>query len=322
MLQREAMGNAQDSEDGVDVARALERAAGSALVVPAPELATFVVTGGDRQTWLNGLITCDLAPLKVRDAAYGLFVEKKGRVLADAIVLLEATRLFLAVPRAIVGELQALLEHHLIMEDAQIEEGAFEVELVHGPRAGEVVAGACAAGALGGALDRTGLGGGVLFFPAQSLGEVRAARDASLTAVGGMLGDDRAWEALRLSRGVPQFGADFDATNYPQEAGLEKRAVSFSKGCYLGQEVVFMLEKRGHVKRRLVTLQVASDLPPPRGASVLDENREEVGTVTSAAIVPTVGGPVAMAMVKRAKAETGLALEILGARATVIGPAS
>lgn len=315
------MGNAKDSEDGVDVARALERAAAGALVVPAAELATFVVTGKDRQSWLNGLITCDLAPLKDGDCAYGLFVEKRGRITADAVVFLGPDRLLLAVPRGLAGDLKALLEHHLIMEDVEIEEGAFEVEFVHGPRFGDVLAAARGAGAAGGPLDRTGLGGAVLFLPAQSIAAIRSARDAALTGMNGMVGDDRAWEALRLDRRVPQFGADFDGTTYPQEAGLEKRAVSFSKGCYLGQEVVFMLEKRGHVKRLLVTLRVASDLPPPRGATVLDANREEVGTVTSAAIVPTAGGPVAMAMVKRGKAEVGAVLEVLGAASTVIGPA-
>jgi folate-binding protein YgfZ len=132
-----------------------------------------------------------------------------------------------------------------------------------------------------------------------------------------MLGDDRAWEALRLDRAVPEFGADFDATTYPQEAGLEKRAVSFSKGCYLGQEVVFMLEKRGHVKRRLVTLRVDGDLPP-RGAEVRGADGEVVGNVTSAARVPTAGGPLAMAMVKRALATAGAELIVAGAKATVV----
>ncbi len=86
-------------EDVAAVADALGRAARSALVVPAPERATFVVSGADRQTWLNGLISCDLAPLKGGDAAYGLFVEKKGRILADAVVLVDAERILLAVPR-------------------------------------------------------------------------------------------------------------------------------------------------------------------------------------------------------------------------------
>ena len=306
-------------EDGVDVAHALERAQNSALVIPAPELATLVVTGADRQAWLNGLMTCDLAPLKDGDAAYGLFVAQKGRIVADAVVAVEATRILMGVARAVVGELRASLERHIIMEDAEIAEGAFEVEMVHGPRAGDVLARTRAAGGLGGSLDRTGLGGAVLFLAAQSLARGRGARDAALASVGGMLGDDRAWEALRLDRRVPQFGADFDAATYPQEAGLEKRAISFSKGCYLGQEVVFMLEKRGHVKRRLVTLRVGSDLPPPRGADVLDADGENVGSITSAAIVPSAGGPVAMAMVKRARAEEGVELSVVGAKATVLG---
>ncbi len=214
-----------------------------------------------------------------------------------------------------------MLEHHLIMEDAAVDEGAFEVEHIHGPRSADVLAAVRGAGAFGGLLDVTGLGGAVAFVPAQSLASVRAARDVALAGIEGIVGDDRAAEALRLDRRVAQFGADFDQTTYPQEAGLEKRAVSFSKGCYLGQEVVFMLEKRGHVKRLLVTLRVASELPPPRGAAVLDAGGEEVGAVTSAAIVPSAGGPVAMAFVKRARSEAGVELSVAGARATVIGAA-
>ena len=315
-------GKRQDGgEDGVEVARALERAAASALVIPAPELGTLVVTGGDRQTWLNGLITCDLAPLQTGDVAYGLCVAQKGRIEADAVVAIEESRMLLAIPRAALSEVRASLERHVIMEDVEIADGAYEVEAVHGPRAGEVLAAARVAGAHGGLLDRTGLGGAVLFLPAQSLAAAREARDAALASVAGMLGDDRAWEALRLERGVPQFGADFDASTYPQEAGLEKRAISFSKGCYLGQEVVFMLEKRGQVRRKLVTLRVESELPPPRGADVLDASGEKVGTVTSAAIVPSAGGrtPIAMAMVKRASAEEGVELSVAGAKAKVTG---
>lgn len=315
------MAHADDGIDGVDVRRALAAASTSALAVPAPELAAFVVTGKDRQTWLNGLVTCDLAPLKVGDAAYGLFLEKKGRVVADVTVVLDSERLLLALPRAVAADVRAMLEHHLIMEDAEVAEGAFDVEAVHGPRAADVLAGVRAAGAAGAALDPTGLGGCVYFVPAQAIDAVREARDRALASVGGLLGDDRAWEALRLERRVAEFGADFDATSYPQEAGLEKRAVSFSKGCYLGQEVVFMLEKRGHVKRFLVTLRVEGDTPPPHGAPVVDAAGEAVGTVTSAAIVPSVGGPVAMAMVKRGKGEPGAALVVGGELATVIGAA-
>jgi folate-binding protein YgfZ len=306
-------------EDGVDVGLALARAAGAALSIPAPERATIVVTGTDRTTWLNGLVTCDLAKLAPGGAMYGLFVQPKGRVSADAIVLADEDRLLVAVPRSLAEELRATLDKYLVMEDAELGEGAYAVEMVHGPRAGEVLAAMRAAGARGGPLDRTGLGGAVAFVPAQSIQSVHSARDAALAQVGGLLGDDAAWEALRLERRVPDFGADFDATTYPQEAGLERRAVAFDKGCYLGQEVVCMLELRGHVKRRLVALRVESDLPPPRGAEVTDDAGEKVGEVTSAALVPTAGGPVALAMVKRAKSDEGTTLAVAGARARVLG---
>jgi folate-binding protein YgfZ len=306
-------------EDGVDLGVALDRAAKAALVIPAPERATLVVSGKDRVTWLNGLVTCDLAKLAPGGATYGLFVQPKGRVLADAVIVADEDRLLVAVPRALAEELRATLDKYLVMEDAEIGEAVFVVEMIHGPRAGDVLAAMRAAGASGGAIDRTGLGGAIAFTPAQSIGPVHSARDAAIAAAGALLGDDAAWEALRLERRVPDFGADFDATTYPQEAGLEKRAVAFDKGCYLGQEVVCMLELRGHVKRKLVALRVESDLPPPRGAEVKDEAGEKVGEVTSAAIVPTAGGPIALAMVKRAKSDEGTKLAVGGAAARVLG---
>jgi folate-binding protein YgfZ len=299
-------------------ASAVETATRAAIVVPAGELATLVVTGADRRTWLNGLITCDLAPMKDGEATYGLFVTQKGRVLSDAIVLLDGERVLLAVPRAVLGDLRASLEHYLIMEDAELVDGDFDVALVHGPRASDVSAKMVAAGARGAALDRTGLGGAVVFIARSDAEAVRAARDEGLGVVNGVVGDEAMWEAIRLERRVPRFGADFDGTTYPQEAGLEKRAVSFSKGCYLGQEVVCMLEMRGHVKRKLVTLRIAGDAPAP-GAEVKDADGETVGAITSVAVAD---GVVAMAMVKRAKSESGTALRVGESAATVVDAAS
>ncbi len=105
-------------------------------------------------------------------------------------------------------------------------------------------------------------------------------------------------EALRLELGVPAFGIDFDDKMYPQEAALEKRAVSFEKGCYLGQEVVCMLEIRGHVKRRLVSF--VADARVERGAAVTDDAGEEIGKVSSSADSPTIGKPIGLAMIKLA----------------------
>lgn len=288
-----------------------------ALAVQHADLAALVVTGSDRVTWLNGMLTCDLAKRAQGSAAYGLVVERKGHVLADVVVVVDdpGERVLLVVPVFTVESLRAHLEHYLVMEDCEIAvANAWEVWSVHGPRAARALEAARAAGGVGGNLDRTGLGGAVLLAPPDATREVGAAIAGVAT-----VGDDAGWEALRLERGVPRYGVDFDDKSYPQEAQLEKVAVSFDKGCYLGQEVVCMLEMRGHVKRKLVPVVLdAEGAPPPRGAQVTDEAGEPVGEVTSAGTSPTLGKPVAMAMVKRAFAEAGKRLVVAGASGEVV----
>jgi folate-binding protein YgfZ len=289
------------------------------LAVPQVDLATLVVTGKDRVSWLNGLLTCDLAKRPEGTAVYGLAVARNGRVIADATVVFDEAgeRLVVSVPEMVARELRAHLEHYLVMEDAEVAAATdgFEVWALHGPRAGDALAAALAAGALGGTLDLTGLGGAVAIAPVDRSREVAAAVAGAPHAI---VGDDAGWEALRLERGVPRFGVDFDDKTYPQEAGLEKTAVSFDKGCYLGQEVVCMLELRGHVKRKLVSLVVDATDPPARGAAVTDEAGTAAGEVTSAGASPTLGRTVALAMVKRALAQPGTDVRVAGAHGEVV----
>jgi tRNA-modifying protein YgfZ len=206
------------------------------------------------------------------------------------------------------------------MEDVEFAERADDVALwaVHGPRAVEVLAAARRSGAVGGAIDRTDLGGAVVFFTGSRVAAARAVIEDAVRQVGGTLGDTLGWQALRLERGVPEFGVDFGETTYPQEAGLEKIAVSFQKGCYLGQEVVCMLELRGHVKRRLASLVLEGGAPPPAGAAVADEAGVQSGEVTSASHSPTLGRPVALAMLKRAAAESGRQVTVGSVRGEVV----
>jgi folate-binding protein YgfZ len=140
---------------------------------------------------------------------------------------------------------------------------------------------------------------------------------AALTAVATM-GDRQGWEALRLEHAVPRFGVDFDDKTYPQEARLETSAVSFDKGCYLGQEVVCMLQMRGHVKRRLASVVVEGSLVPGAGEVVKDGSGAAVGEVTSAVFSPRVGKPVALAMLKLAVAEPGTQVAVGGVRGEVV----
>jgi len=298
-------------------AEQVEAAKSGVLAVSEGDLATLVVTGADRVTWLNGLLTCDLTKRPAGAAVYGLAVGRNGRVLADCVSVFDeaASRLLVAVPRAVVETLRTHLDHYLVMEDAEMAAATdgFEAWSLHGPRWSAALEAARAAGAIGGALDRTGLEGAFLFAPAERAGDVRAALGATAT-----VGDQAGWNALRLERGVPRFGVDFDDKTYPQEAGLEKTAVSFDKGCYLGQEVVCMLELRGHVKRRLASVVIDAQDPPAAGAPVTDGAGATVGEVTSSSASPTLGKAVALAMVKRAQAEPGQGVVVGGARGEVV----
>jgi folate-binding protein YgfZ len=298
----------------------VEAARRGALVVPAPELAVFVVTGSERLTWLNGQLTCDLAARQPGDAVYGLAVALKGRIVSDVILVVDAERVLMLAQRQAADLLAASLDKYLMMEDAQVEPriDAWDAWLVHGPRAGDVLAAARAVGGVGGALDRTGLGGAVVLAEGEARARVREALERAAADAGGMMGDAEGWDALRLERGVPRFGADFDGETYPQEASLEKTAVSFSKGCYLGQEVVCMLEMRGHVKRKLVPLVMQGGQVPARGTPLLDDAGAAVGEVTSAALSPTLGKPVALAMLKHALATPGHAVRVLDQKAEVV----
>jgi folate-binding protein YgfZ len=151
----------------------------------------------------------------------------------------------------------------------------------------------------------TGAGGAVVLGAPAAEGALVAAAEAR----SGGLGDRDGWEAVRVLAFVPRFDVDFDDTTYPQEAGFEKTAVSFQKGCYLGQEVVCMLEMRGHVKKKLVPLDVEGNDVPARDAPVLDATGAAVGAITSAVLAD--GSVRALAMVKYAFIAEGTALTVL-----------
>lgn len=290
----------------------------SILAVPSAR-GTLVVTGADRKSWLNGLVTCDLAPLRVGEAVYGLATSKVGRILADVVVLVDEDRLFVAVPEGKAGALAEALDAFLVMEDAELAVDAGERAWIflHGAGAAELARGV--APALDGraaAVELTGLGDAALLVPSSRLDEARAA----LSAAGARVVEDAAWDAARIELGVPRFGVDFDEKTYPQEASLERRAVSFKKGCYLGQEVVCRLEMRGHVHRKLVRLALEGEEVPARATPVESDAGEAVGTITSAALGPAAGRAVALAMVKYALAEPGTSLRVAGRAAVVQAP--
>ena len=280
----------------------LEAARAGAVIVFRPDLASVVVRGTDRVQWLNGLLTCDLVRAVAGTASYGLALTQKGRILADVIVLADADALRLIVPREAVSELVTTLERYIIMEDAELAPADDVVALAYGPQSLAL----CGEGVTLAAFDPLGGGGAALLIA----GEV--------DAVAGLHGEHDLFEALRIAAGVPRFGFDFDVTTYPQEALLERRAVSFDKGCYLGQEVVCMLELRGHVKRKLARVAVGGSEEPTRGSEVRDPLGAVVGALTSVTRSPISGEIVGLAMLKLAKTVAGTELLVGGCRAEVL----
>jgi folate-binding protein YgfZ len=296
---------------------AQEAASRGALLVEAPHLGTVAVSGPDRQSWLNGLVTSDVAKLRPGHASYGLVLVKVGRIVSDVFVLHAADRLLVAGQRDRIALLEEHFEKYLIMEDAAHKDVSSEYgwAFANGPRAAEIAAAAGAmSGVFAGSVELSGPADGVIAAPVARMADVLAELAAQHPDT--VIGSPEDAEGLRVQRFLPRFGVDFGEKNYPQEAALEKIAVSFSKGCYLGQEVVCRLEMRGHVIKKIVPMRIAGD-PPAHGAEVRSADGKVQGTVSSA--VPKDGGAVGLAMVRIDFAEPGTKLDVGGREATVLG---
>jgi folate-binding protein YgfZ len=276
--------------------------------------AILKVAGSDRVTWLNGVVTCDIAKMKNGDARYGLAVTQKGRILADFYAIHMQDTLIVALPKSELENVHQAFEKYLVMEDCELTPvPTSAVWQVTGPGASLLLEAARAKNGSGGLVS-----GELAIVVAEEAdaANVEAALNEALHAAGGTAADEAAREIFRQEHATPRFGLDFDLTTYPQEAGLEKRAVAFDKGCYLGQEVVCMLELRGHVKRKLVSLAVEATAAPKHGDEVTNSAGEKIGEVTSASVSPTLG-VLAIAMVKAAHADAGTELKIGDAKAKV-----
>ena len=126
-------------------------------------------------------------------------------------------------------------------------------------------------------------------------------------------------DAIRIESGVPLFHRDMDEETIPLEAGIESRAISFSKGCYVGQEVIIRVLHRGHgrVARRLLGLRFGGDRVPPAGASIRAGDRE-IGEVTSGTWSPALQRPIGLGYVHRDFVEPGTKVTVDGAEAEVV----
>ncbi len=129
-----------------------------------------------------------------------------------------------------------------------------------------------------------------------------------LLAAGAVECGEAAFQALRIEAGTPLFGVDFNADNLPQEVGRDELAISFTKGCYLGQETVARIDALGHVNQSLVGVRFAGQIVPPAGLE-LTSGEDSAGRVTSASYSPRLESPLALAMVRRPWISPGTRLE-------------
>jgi folate-binding protein YgfZ len=270
---------------------ALARSA--AVVVPATGWDTLLVTGPDRLAWLEGLVTCELKKLAPGAGTWGLVLNRQGKIQSSVWVVAAEEQLWLAFAPGTRAAMEVELGRMLIMEDAELSAAPVAQRWfsLHGPAAAELArAWAAETGGAAAAIDFTGLGGAALVVPEA------AERLVLAHAEGQRLGADD-WTRLRLERALPEFGVDYDSSDRPHEAALDRRAVSWSKGCYLGQEVVCMQDMRGKVRRSLRVLHV--EAPPSArlatGASIVTASGDVAGSVTSFARSDRAGAWLVMA---------------------------
>lgn len=291
-------------ESAIQQANFLSVAAG---VRRRDDLAVVDITGDDRLDWLNGQVTNDVRAATGTEGVYALAVTVRGKIMADLWVLHRGERLSVVLPRSAQAAVLASFDSQIIMEDVALEPATQEhVISVQGPRAAEVIEGdplehhRC---------DELGVGGYLVLVPDPAALDAALSRlVASAQRVSGGAVGDAGFELARLRAARGRFGVDFSEPHYPQEAGLIGRAVSFKKGCYLGQEVICTLENRGRTSRQLVLAAGALDAALEPGANLADAEGHLIGQVTSVCRDEERGATLALGYVKAAFANPGARL--------------
>jgi len=286
------------------------------------------LTGADRIRWLNGQITNDVKDLKPGEGKLAAALNVKGHILADlAVYALEAS-IWLDLNRDRAQIARDTFDRYIVADDVVAANASdrYAHLMVVGPRARQLIAETAGAGVaglspwhhaevpLGPVQARViasrwlGMPGYDVIVPMDaagkawetlaSLGSSRGLRPVGFAAL----------DALRIEAGWPWYGVDFNDGNLLMES-LTPDHVSFTKGCYIGQEVVIRVEHQGHVNKRLCGLLVAGEAPPPAGAGILSGERT-VGTVTSATLSPALDRVIALGYVRRDSWEPGTKLRI------------
>jgi folate-binding protein YgfZ len=269
-------------------------------VVELTAWSSISITGADRQTFLNNFCTNDVKRLVPGTCCEAFFTNVKGKIVGHGVVHCRDTEMvFVGAP----GQASRLVEHldrYVIREDVTLRDTteARSYLLVAGPTL-EINS------YLALTWNIIGLSDSQIY--EVELGEysklVRRLVENEFAVVG-----QEAFEAARIEAGMPCYGVDFNEENLPQEVGRDAEAISFTKGCYLGQETVARIDALGHVNQRLVGLRFFGTNLPAVGMAITRDGRV-VGSVTSATFSPKLNVPLALAMVRREANSPGTRLD-------------
>jgi folate-binding protein YgfZ len=283
-------------------------------VLDRSERGKLALSGDDAVDFLNGQVTNELIDLGPGEGLYAAFLTHKGKMLGDLRILRsDESELLLDTERVALQTLFDMIRRYRVGYRVELHKRTLERGLVSlvGPDA-VTVAGASglppeehanvplSIDGVEALAVRTDVGVDLVFDSADTERLLAALRARGAVAV-----EEEAVECLRIEHGRPRFGLDIDETVIPQEAGLNERAVSFTKGCYVGQETVARLFYRGKPNRHLRGLCLSA---PAAHGDVLTLGEREVGRVGSSVVSPRLG-PIALALMRR-EAEPGTTVRV------------
>ncbi len=265
---------------------------------PIDNVGWIRVTGEDRVRWLNGMVTNSVQDLQAGKGCYNFLLSVQGRIQGDGYIFAEPDALLLETASEQVPVLMALLDRFIIMDDVELSDCCAS-------RSGLSLSGLKAAALLkmiefpampSGELERQTVAwnsADVIMIHAYSplvprfeLWTDAATAEAlsrALLSAGAVLCDPQSLEWLRLLEGTPRYGTDIRDRELPQETG-QTRALHFSKGCYLGQEIVERIRSRGNVHRAFTAFRIEGAIPEP--GALLEADDKQVGELTSVAAIP------------------------------------
>ncbi len=273
------------------------------------------LTGSERVSWLQGMVTNDVQKLTPGTGCYAAHLTAQGKIVAQMQILADDDALWLSLERSALPKLVQAFDKLLIMEDVQIQDASEEYGIlsVIGPKSTSVLE-----SWLGELLNLSGLyshrnfeagrvvvsdlGVDVWVSRGQAGKVFRSLAQSGATAI-----DRGTWDVLRTEAGIPIYGVDIDETTTMPEIG--EKGISYDKGCYVGQEVVAKVKYIGHVNRRFVGLTLSgTDLPELK--SPIHKGDREVGYVTTSLFSPGLNRSVALGFVSRSAYAPGTEVEI------------